>query len=239
MPDIARLVDIQRLDLEADALHKRHAELPEREARSACDTELAALETAAAEISARRETLARAEHVLELDVEQVAAKAKGAEDTLYSGTVTVAKELETLAEEVRVHKARQDELELQELELLEQIEAVEDELAVNSEIAAAVRSRAAELDAAISGTEAEIAGALEGLEQAVGSAREDLPSAVLEAYAKLRDQPRLVGRAAARLVDKLCEGCRVDQPVLECKRMRDEPWDAVVCCVHCGRLLVR
>ena len=239
MSDIRGLLEVQAFDLEVDALRARRVSLPEREARLQCDVEIAALEVTASSSEARREELEKAEHALADDVADVAAKVKDVEKTLYSGSVTAPKELEAFSEESRLLKARQSELEDRELELLEEMEGVAGELAANTASLDEARERAAGFDAAIAAAESKIDDEIAGSEVARSGAAGGLPPAVLEAYAKLRDHPRLAGRACAELEKRSCGGCRVDQPVLECKRILAEPWDAVVKCVHCGRLIVR
>ena len=239
MSDIRGLLEVQAFDLEVDAMRARRVSLPEREKRLQCDVDLAALEGAASSSEARRQELEKAEHALADEVADVAAKVKDVEKTLYSGSVTAPKELEAFSLESRLLKARQSELEDRELELLEEMEGVADEVAANAASLDELRERAAGLDAAIRAAETEIDEKIEGSEAAKSAASSGLPPAVLEAYAKLREHPRLAGRACAELEKRSCGGCRVDQPVLECKRILGEPWDAVVKCVHCGRLIVR
>ena len=62
---------------------------------------------------------------------------------------------------------------------------------------------------------------------------------MLAEYDRLRTKERLGGRAAARLADGSCEGCRVRLPVLEYNKMKAEPEDALLCCPRCARVLVR
>ena len=67
----------------------------------------------------------------------------------------------------------------------------------------------------------------------------DVPSEILVTYEKLRTRERLVGRAAAPIVEGGCEGCHMKLPVLEYNRMKSKPEDALLLCIHCGRILVR
>ena len=58
-------------------------------------------------------------------------------------------------------------------------------------------------------------------------------------YDRLRGNARLTERAAAELNKRSCMGCRVELPVMDASRVHDEPWDEVVTCVNCKRILVR
>ena len=124
-----RLLEVQALDLEADALRRKRKTLPERETLVSNEEEHTALVTQRAEVQARHDALARAERELGGEVESIANKARDVEANLYSGTVTVPKELDGLQQELALLKGKQDEAEGRELELLEQIEAVDAELA--------------------------------------------------------------------------------------------------------------
>ena len=190
-------------------------------------------------IQLRANELGKNARSLDGEVATVAAKAKASEVRLYSGSVTASKELESLTEEIGLLKARQSELEDGELEILEAIEEVETELSQNATERGETEARSAELNAAITLAEAEIDAELADLEKARSQPASDLPGAVLEAYDRLRGNARLTGRAAAELNKRTCMGCRVELPVMDASRVHDEPWDAVVTCVHCKRILVR
>ena len=63
--------------------------------------------------------------------------------------------------------------------------------------------------------------------------------ALLTKYTALRAMPRLAGRAAARLGQGVCEGCRAKLPLVEYRRMKAEPPEALIQCTGCRRILVR
>ena len=140
------------------------------EKRLQCDVDLAALEAAASSSEARRQELEKAEHALADEVADVAAKVKDVEKTLYSGSVTAPKELEAFSDESRLLKARQSELEDQELELLEEMEGVAGELASNSASLDEVRERSAGFVAAIAAAESAIDDEISGCEAARSTA---------------------------------------------------------------------
>ena len=66
----------------------------------------------------QRDGLGREERAVGRDVEETATRAKELEDTLYSGTVKVARELETLQEEARGIREKQSGIEERQMELL-------------------------------------------------------------------------------------------------------------------------
>jgi len=239
VPSLSQLLDVQDLDLSSDQLHERRRTMPEREALRASHTEAAALDEAHTALIERRETLSNTEHDLGSEVATVAAKAKEVEDALYSGSVKVPKELEALQEELRLLRARQSGIEEQEMELLEEIELCDGEIVENRSAHTGAEARAAELEAAIRAAETEIEAELTQVAARRGAESSHVPAPILAEYDRLRGKERMAGRAAARLADGSCQGCRVKLPVLEYNRMKAEPEDTLLCCVHCGRVLVR
>jgi predicted nucleic acid-binding Zn-ribbon protein len=239
MGSLKALLKLQALDLEADGLRARREDLQEARELEGCLADVAELDGALAAIRERRQVLAKAEHALDIEVEGVAAKAKSVEDKLYSGTVNVPKELEALQEDLQMLRRRQGELEDLELEQLEAIEGVEGELSERETTRSDAGARAAELEIAVRTTEDEIRAKLTGIGTAHAEEAARLPGPILEAYTRLRGNPRLAGRVVALLGDGMCEGCRIQLPTREYSRIRSEPLDAVVSCSGCGRLLVR
>ena len=239
MAELDVLLKVVQLDLESDRLHEQHSQMPEREALRQSEIERTGLARERQGIASRHAELAEQEEALAQEVATVAAKAAKVEQTLYSGSVKVAKELEAFQEELRLLRVRQNTLEERELELLEAIETVDEDAAraSASDLGATAESR--DLEERIAGAEAEMAESLAKLGAERVALVAGIPVAVLTKYEALRENPRLGGRAAARLGDGICEACRVKLPVLEYRRMRDEAPDALIQCSGCRRVLVR
>lgn len=233
------LLTVQELDLEADRLRARREELAGSKELEQCAAEVEELDRTLTESREKREELARAEHALGVEVEGVASKAEEVEARLYSGSVTIPKELEALQQDLQMLRRRQTELEDLELEQLEAIESVEGELAGHDARRSEATAHATEVEAAIRTGEAEIAAELTRIEAPRSKAAKTLPGPVLEAYDRLRRDRRLAGRAAALLGDGICEGCHTQLPTREYSRIRGEPPESVVTCINCSRLLVR
>jgi predicted nucleic acid-binding Zn-ribbon protein len=236
---IGPLLEVQKLDLAADRLREKRATLPERSALVDIEAAIAQLDRDHEAARARREELARAEREVGAEVASIAGKAKEVETTLYSGTVTIAKELGVLQQELEIFKRKQEEAEERELALLEQIETADAALAESLEQRGKAEATGGELRTRIAAAEGAIDDELLALEASIVELRSGLPAQVLATYDRLRSSPRLAGRAAVALGSGMCEGCRLDLPVMEYRRVRDEPEDAVVCCVHCSRMLIR
>jgi len=158
---------------------------------------------------------------------------------LYSGSVKIPKELETLQEEIRLIRVRQSRLEEQEMELLEQMEQTDAEIEANRAERAERGDIGSALEATIGAAETEIEAELSVLAGKRAEMAAGIPAQILDTYDRLRENVRLAGRAAASLAGGSCGGCHVKLPVLEYNRMKAQPPDALVCCVYCGRVLVR
>jgi predicted nucleic acid-binding Zn-ribbon protein len=236
---LRKLLDLQRLDLASDELTERRRTLPERQALEQVLARAADLDADHAGLRERREGLGRTEHELDVEVEAVAAKARKVEGTLYSGTVSVPKELASHQEELRLLRARQADLEAREMELLEQIEAVESDLARNRSSRALADREADAIRGAIEKAESEVDAELARLAAARSVDLGAVPTHVLAAYDRLRGKERLHGRAAGPLANGICGGCHVKLPRIAYERMKLEPEDALLTCTSCGRLLVR
>ncbi len=236
---LAPLLEIQEIDRACDRLRDQRRDLPERAQRAKVEARIAATDTTHAELQARRAEIDRVEHEVAEQVAGVAARAKGVEDTLYGGTVTAARDLAALQEEIEAIRAEQSVLEERELELLEEIDGVEGEMAENRGERAAIEAELADVAKALQAAEALIDAELEALGRDKASRADGLPRPVLDTYEDLRGHERLGGVAAALFTEKGCGGCRMALPRLEMQVMRDQPEDAVLRCENCSRLLVR
>jgi predicted nucleic acid-binding Zn-ribbon protein len=236
---LSPLLDIQNIDRECDRLLQRRSELPERADRVRIEARIAAVDGVLESLVQERRRLDLAEHEMADQVAAVAARAKHVEDTMYGGTVTAAKDLSTLQNEIAAIRAQQAGLEDQEMALLEEIDGVEGEMAEQRRLRAEIEGELAETDARLKAAEGVIDDELAEFGRGKASHAERLPGAVIDAYEALRTNHRLGGIAAAVFTEKGCGGCRMQLPVLELRLMKDQPEDALLRCENCGRLLVR
>ncbi len=233
------LLDIQTFDLASDRLGRERTSLPEREALRLSKDAVDRLDETHATLLEQRSLLARSEHGLGSDVASVAARAKTVEKTLYSGTVRIPKELSALQAEIRGFRVQQSELEGRELALLEEIDQAETEIAKNRSAHERIAAEMKALEQSLTAAEQAIDAERARLDEERRGKVESVPSEILVTYEKLRTRERLVGRAAAAIVEGGCEGCHMKLPVLEYNRMKSKPEDALLLCIHCGRILVR
>ena len=233
------LLALQDLDLSNDRLAAKRRTLPERDGLLRAQAATQPLDDAHGALLAKRTLLTRAEHVLASEVAAMAARAKEVEITLYSGTVRSSKELSALQTEMQSLRERQVGLETRELALLEEIDQTENDIAENRAQRGGADADATKWADALAAAERVIDLDLDGLGEARRTDATGIPAAILVAYEKLRKRERLVGRAVAQIVDGGCSGCRMRLPVHEFNLMLAQPEDALLLCVHCGRILVR
>ena len=239
MSQADRLLELQRLDSEADVLRERRATLPEREGLRDCEAQGEALARERESLEEHRAGLAREERRLENEVADVGSKAMDVETTLYSGKVTAVSELEGLQLELDSFRRRQAALEEEELAVMERVETADGELALLGARRGDLDARVGELGAALAAAEAELDAALAVLAEQRAAVVPDLAGELLSTYDHLRGMPRLEGKVTAPFRDGTCIGCRVKLPITEATRIRRAPPDELAQCPRCHRLLVR
>jgi predicted nucleic acid-binding Zn-ribbon protein len=231
------LLAVQALDTTADQLRHRRDHLPERAELAQVEQEIAGVDARAASVQEERDVLARTEKRLEDEIATVRGRAEQADRNLYSGATNSPKELQAIQDEIASLKRRQNDLEDEELEAMEQAEPLDTALAAFASERDRLDERARALLAAIAEAEAAVDADL----AIVGADRSAAASAVsadlLATYEKLRAVHG--GIAVARLNGNRCEGCHLTLTAVDIDVIRHLPPDAEVRCSECDRLLVR
>jgi predicted nucleic acid-binding Zn-ribbon protein len=236
-PPYENILVIQGFDLTIAKLHHRIDTHPLRAEVAAA---IGAIERADADVSAIDGEIHEVERAIKRLADEVAGievKRADIDRKLYDGSVTASKELLALQEEAAGLLGRQRSLEDDELELMEQQEALEQRRSESAERRSEAdeeRSRASsELGAATAELSDQIAVVTGQRDEAAAGALPDL----LATYRELA--PRYDGVAVARLVDGHCDGCHMQLSAVARDQLARAPEDAVVTCEECGRLLVR
>ena len=232
-----QLLTVQDLDLALLQFRHRHANHPIQQKIAEIDDELAEYQITADEISGRRSELSAKEADLASEVTVIEAKRAEIDAKLYDGSVTGTKDLLALQDEAKMLVSRQSDLEDAELEIMEQVEQVDAELApVTDQILGGVARRAEEqglLAEALTEIEQEITASESLRVDAVAP----IPSDLLSHYESLRDD--LGGVAVARLVGSTCDGCHMALSAVSFDKIKRQDEDALVNCDQCGRILIR
>lgn len=229
------LLEVQRHDTNADQLRHRREHLPERAQLAALRNDMAALDARAGEVEARVDELRRAQKKLEDEIASLNDKAQQVDKTLYGGTVSVPKDLQALQSELEHIRQRVSTLEDDELELMEQAEPIDAELASIRETRASLERDAEALTGVIVEQEAAIDAELADVASMRDKAAAPVPAELLTEYERLRAR---LGVAVAPLSGGVCGGCHLKLSAVEIDRIRTLPADELVHCEECGRLLV-
>jgi predicted nucleic acid-binding Zn-ribbon protein len=230
-----RLLDLADVDAELGRLaHRRrtlpeHAELTEAEAavRTGKD-KLVEVETTAGDLD-------RDIRRIERDVEGVRTRTER-DNTMLAGSGIGAKQATELQHELETLARRQGVLEDEQLEIMEQREAVGVDVEHARGEVTAAEERLSEInerrDTVLKDIDAAEAGRTRDREKVVG----ELPADLLTAYERRRAQR---GVGAAKLVARRCQACRLELDRTAIGELRAAPANEVVYCEECGTILVR
>ncbi|MDD3718923.1 MAG: C4-type zinc ribbon domain-containing protein [Actinomycetota bacterium] len=235
MNELEALFRVQELDTRVMELrnqeehHALKGELEELEQRSV------ALQAEIEEAEASLEESRKKQRAIEDKVQGVDEKLAREEGKLYDGKVTNPKELRGLEAEVRSLKRKKDELETEELEEMERLDELKGALDGLRADLEALRAEAGEKRAALDREVAEIGAELAELEKERGAACSQVSEEVLELYDELLESRHHL--AVVKVVDGVCQGCRVELPGIEYDRFLKS--ESVFTCTNCGRILVK
>jgi uncharacterized protein len=228
---------VQELDSRIDRLAHRRRTLPEldqiadlRKQHEAAADQLVVAQTEV-------DDLGREQRKADADVEQVKARRARNQRRLDEGQVASPKELEGLQHEVQSLERRISDLEDAELDVMERLEAAQGEVerlqASISDHDGSLRELEQRRDAALGEIDAEV----EAAETERAQIADGIPDDLLALYGKLRDSHGGVGAAA--LVQRRCQGCRLELNAADLRDMAAAPDDEVLRCEECQRILVR
>lgn len=237
MTDFELLLAVQGLDIRATQLAHRRATLPERAALVEAESAMASVEARTAAAEAEQHTLLREQKRLEDEIAGLKDRATSVDRRMYGGTVSNIRELQSMGDEVKSLNRHITALEDEELEIMEQLEPIDAQLAALSEERATCAARIEEIRQRLTVAEAEIDSEAEQVTRDRADRASGVPDAVLSEYDQIRRRSQGIG--VARLVNGQCGGCHLKLPAVELDRIRRQPPDALVHCEECERLLVR
>lgn len=231
------LLVVQEHDTTIDQLRHRRASLPQLADLARLEGELVALERTLADVTARRDEIARRQRGLEDELAGVESKVKEIEGRLYSGAITIPRELQALQADAESLRRRCSTLEDGVLEAMTEREPLDEQIRSLEATRRGLDEDGSRLRVALAEDEAAIDAQLATEDQARAQAAGGLPLDLARLYEDLRR--KLGGVGAARLVQGRCTGCHLTLPATEVDRIRREPPDALIRCDQCGRILVR
>jgi len=232
-----KLLDVQELDTRLDQLRHQLEHLPETKELAELGATRDALEARVRDTSIRVDDLGRTQRKADADVEQVKTRRTRDRQRIDQGLVNSPKDRERMQHELVSLERRITELEDVELEVMEQLEAAQKELADLESELAGVQERIGTLEAA----RTERASGVEQEQAQVRGQRDQLAAGVdadlLAVYDRLRAQKGGVGAAALRA--RRCGGCSLELNAADLGVIAKAPADEVLRCEECSRILVR
>ena len=161
-------------------------------------------------------------------------KIKRDEQKLFSGTITDAKELVNLQEEVKILKKSNDEIENQMLEFMIKIDDLLEEIKN-------IQEKKEELESQINSMEKDIDRQVKLLEEKIKDLKEirstvtsGISGGYLDEYEKTNAKKK--GIVVGVLRDKFCSACNMQIPIVEAEKIKD--LDKVYKCPLCGKMLI-
>ncbi|MEX2554334.1 MAG: C4-type zinc ribbon domain-containing protein [Actinomycetota bacterium] len=233
---LKRLLDLQRVDSSIERLRQRKADLPEQRI---LDDLIAELEAARADHAAKQselDAISLDQNRLEGEVSMLEDKIKHESERLYGGDISNPKELSNIQAELDGLRRRKSHVEDQDLEVLENRESIERELAELKEKLDALAGRTAEAEAARDAAAVEIENDLAQNEGERAQIAPQIPEELLELYDDLRAKKQGVGVAA--LVGGVCRGCGVSLSPVALDEIKRSSADEIPRCENCRRLVV-
>jgi predicted nucleic acid-binding Zn-ribbon protein len=232
-----RLLELADLDTELARLDHRRRTLPEHAELEQLATRAAKARDALVVAETELSDLGREQERAERDVEQVRARIDKDQSRLDGGSVSSAKELESLQSEVVSLRRRQGDLEEVVLELMEKLEGATARRDATAAEQAGVSAETSAATARRDGALAEISAAAEKASATRATVVAGVPADLLSLYDKVRAAAGGVG--AAMLRRGRCDGCRESLPMAELSEIRAAAADEVIRHEECRRILVR
>ena len=231
------LLAVQEHDTTIDQLTHRRVTLPARAELDKAMADLSGTEAHTESVEAARHELLGSQQRIEDEIASLAERAKEHDKLLYGGSIGNPRELQALQDEIGALKRRISHLEDQEIELMEQVEPLDADLARLAAERDALDAAAIAMRAQIAEAEAEIDEQASQVAAERASLAAGVDPALLDEYETLR--PQLGGIAIARLVGGSCGGCHLGLSAVEVDRIKRLPPEEPARCEECGRLLAR
>jgi predicted nucleic acid-binding Zn-ribbon protein len=230
------LLVVQEHDTAVDRLNHRRGTLPELAELARIENELAAVERNLGVVTEARDDVARRQRRHEDELGALEAKIAEVSGRMYSGAVSIPRELQAMQAELDSMARRRSMLEDDVLEAMTEREPLDEEVASLTARQAAHDETAARLRTAIAEAHAAIEAELEQESTARSAAAASVAADLLKLYEQIRGRSGGVG--VARLAGARCGGCHLTLPATELDGIRRAPPDTVSRCEQCNRILV-
>jgi len=223
-----QLYQLQEIDLEIAEKERRLEQVNSRLGR---DDVVVAVRRKLDAAKERLEELRHGQRSLDWEIDDLAGKIKKGDEELYSGRIKNPKELSNLQHEVELLKAKRDDLETKDLEIMEQVESAEAGAdALNRELEETTTEWQREQEQLRKDKET-LGSSLNKLRQQRQALAGEVDPGTVALYEGLRKGK---GFAVARVEQGICRGCRISLSSSELQQARS---GALVQCGSCSRIL--
>jgi predicted nucleic acid-binding Zn-ribbon protein len=230
-----RLLDLAGIDAELSRLAHRRRTLPEHAELTDAEAAVRAGKDKLVEVETTAGDLDRDIRRIERDVEGVRARTDR-DNKLLAGAGIGAKQATELQHELETLARRQGVLEDEQLEIMEQREAVGVDVEHARGEVTAAEQRVADITERRDTLLKDIDAADDGRRRDREKVLAEVPADLLGAYEQRREKR---GVGAAALVARRCQACRLELDRTALSELRSAPADEVVYCEECGTILVR
>ncbi len=226
---IARqLYQLQELDthieLEEQSLASKTSQIGKREA----------LDDAQARLNVAQQHLKEVNHQrreVEGELDDILSKITAAEKQLYGGKITNPKELSSLQHEVNTFKAHSDQQETKALEVIDQVENEEKNVALLSGEYQKLEDEWHHQQKQLGEEVEQLKGSLAALKQKRQQLVEQIDTSAVALYEKIKLQKK---QAVAKVEQGICRACRIS---LSASALQKARGGQPVQCGTCGRIL--
>jgi hypothetical protein len=223
-----QLYQLQELDLEVESNERALEQVTSQigESREVARTQNQ-LETAQQHL----EELKHQQHSAEWEIDDIATKLADVEETLFSGRVKNPKELTNLQHEVESLKAQRNRREDKTLEIMDQVEQSEAQVATIRHQLETMKAEWQRQQEQLSQESEKLKAMLSDLGHKRQLLADEIEPQTVEFYQSLRKGK---GTAVVRVEQGVCRGCRISLPTTDLQRARG---GSLVQCSSCGRIL--
>jgi len=235
--ELESLITVQELDTHLDQLAHRRVNLPEHSALEQLALEQGDVDKSLAKTSAERHVLEREQKRFEDEVGSIESKIAADNDRMYNTGITSPKELSALQDELAGLARRQEVVEDQILELMEQIEPLTADVVSRENRLAEIETERGRNEAGVTVAEAEIDAEISAIVLQRDDHRAEVRESLVGRYDKLRATSR-DGVVIGRMDDGRCSACglRLSSMFIDEAKHSENP--ELMQCEECGVLLV-
>jgi len=223
-----QLYQLQEVDLELEsnerALKQKTSQLGESPEVVKARTELASQ-------CQHLEELKHQQHSAEWEIDDLTSKINTLEQKLYDGRIKNPKELTSLQHEVDGLKAIRNQSEDKALEIMNQVEVTEGDIAIASNRLKALEAEWQNQQQHLNTDIEQLKTTLSALEQKRQLILAEIDPQTVNLYQELKRQR---GTAVARVDQGMCRGCQISLPTSELQRAKS---GSLMRCSSCGRIL--